>query len=166
MEGQGRSRQHGDDGEALPGRPARRAAFPAPARRLALACLLLLFGLDLAVAGLCPLLGGDCLYGLFTLIAGPVLLAGLLGTLLTRAVRRRVRGLAARLGLLAAGGLALAGVVVAGHVAAIRFCNAADYGGVLTRPRLLTVSLALALAYYAGLAAIALLRPAGQNTSR
>lgn len=172
MEAQGQSRRQGDGGEAPPGspaespagrlagRPAPFAAFPAPARRLALACLLLLLGLDLAVAGVCPLLGGDCLYGLFTLIAGPVVLAGLLGVLLPRAMRGRGYGLAARLGLLAAGGLIPAGVVVAGHVAAIRLLNGADYGGVLLRPRLLAVGLGLAGVYYAALAAIALLRPA------
>lgn len=129
--------------------------FPGPARRLALACAALLIGLDLTVAGVCPLLGGDCLYGLFTLIAGPVLLGGMMGALLPRAVQRTC----VRLIVTAAGGLVLAGVVLAGHVAAIGMFNAADYGGVLVRPRLLAVGMGLALAYYTGLAGIALLRP-------
>jgi hypothetical protein len=115
----------------------------------------LLVGLDLTVAGVCPFFGGDCLYGFFTLIAGPVLVGGLMGALLPRAAR----GAGARLGVTVAGGLGLAGVVLAGHVAAVRMFNAADYGGVLVRPRLLAVGMGLALAYYLGLAVIALLRP-------
>jgi hypothetical protein len=147
-----RERDSGLDGVSGQAAPA---VFPAQARRLALACVLLLLGLDLTVAGICPFFGGDCLYGLFTLIAGPVLLGGLVGALLPRAGN----GTAARLGLTAAGAMALAGIVLAGHVAAVGLVNAADYGGVLVRPRLLAVGMGLALAYYLGLAAIALLRP-------
>jgi len=147
MRGQERS---GSDG----GGPAR-TAFPAPARRLVLACAVLLAGLDLTVAGVCPFFGGDCLYGLFTLIAGPVLLGGMMGALLPRAGRSTLT----RSGLVAVGAMVLAGVVLAGHVAAVGLVNAADYGGVLIRPRLLAVGMGLALAYYLGLAAIALLRP-------
>jgi hypothetical protein len=150
MQGQGQSGGQGDGGWLPPP-----AAFPAPARRLALACLVLLLGIDLTIAGVCPFFGGDCLYGLFTLIAGPVLLGGLMGAHLPRLAR----GLRARLGVTVAGGVGLAGIVLAGHVAAVRVFNGADYGGVLVRPRLLAVGMGLALTYYVGLAAIKLLRP-------
>jgi hypothetical protein len=131
------------------------AAFPPGARRLALAGVLMLAGLDLATIGLCPLAGADCLYGLFTLLAGPVVLAGLAGAVIPRLARRPP----VRAALLLGGAVVLAAIVIGGHVAAVHWLNGAEYGGVWLRPRLLAVGLGLAGAYYAGQAAIALMRP-------
>jgi len=134
------------------------AAFPRPLRRQAAAVLLLFAGIDLAVAGICPLVGGDCLYGLFSLIVAPVMAAGLAGTLFSRALRVSGLGPAARIAVLAAGALGAGLVVGAGHVVAVHVCNGLDYGGVLYKPRLLGVTLALAGSYYAALAAIGSIR--------
>ncbi len=132
------------------------AAFPRPVLWQVAVCLAVLAAVDLGVALLCPRHGGNCLYGLFTLVAGPVLLAGLCGSRLPRAAARLADGHAARAALIAAGGLAVLGLTAAGHVAAIRLANGADYGGILVRPRLLWVGLALAGVYYGALAAIAM----------
>jgi hypothetical protein len=142
------------------GRPAPPAVFPAPARRLALACLVLRVGLDLAVAGICPLHGGDCLYGLFSLVVAPVMVAGLLGTVLPRAARWAGWSRAGQVLACLAGAVLVAALVGSGHVAAVGFANALDYGGVLVKPRLLAVTLGLAAVYYLALAGIGLFRPA------
>jgi hypothetical protein len=135
-------------------RAALAEAFPRPLRRKAAAILVLFAGLDLAIAGICPFFGGDCFYGLFSLVVAPVMAAGLAGTLLSRALRASCPGLPARVAVLAAGALGAGLVVGAGHVVAVRYCNGPDYGGVLYKPRLLDVTLALAWSYYAALAAI------------
>jgi hypothetical protein len=136
-------------------------AFPRPLRRKALAVLLLFAGLDLAIAGICPFLGGDCLYGLFSLIVAPVMAAGLAGTLLARALRAAGTAWPGRSAVLAAGAVAVGLAVGAGHLVAVRYGNGLDYGGVPVKPRLLGVTLALAWSYYAALAAIGTLRPGG-----
>jgi len=136
--------------------------FPRPLRRRALAILLLFAGLDLAIAGICPLFGGDCLYGLFSLVVAPIMAAGLAGTLLSRALRAAAVPWPRRVAVLAAGALGAGLVVGAGHVVAVRYGNGLDYGGVLYKPRLLGVALALAWSYYAALATIGSIRLAGE----
>ncbi|NIP75536.1 MAG: hypothetical protein GTN90_05920 [Xanthomonadales bacterium] len=145
--------------------------------------------LDFLVLIFCPLLGGDCLYGFFSLIVFPVILTGPVGLAVPRNAARlaqMARALAEqRLGGAAgerlawfagtvygevavwlAGALALALLITIAHVLAIFVFNAFDYGGALIRPRLLQVELGLAAIYYVGLGAIAYaLRPARHQES-
>ncbi len=145
--------------------------------------------LDLVILVTCPLLGGDCLYGFFSLIVFPVILTGPVGLAVPRNAARLARtagdvakqylgdaagGRLARfagtghgeVAVWISGALALALVITITHVLAIFLFNAFDYGGALIRPRLLQVELGLAAIYYVGLGAIAYaLRPArGQES--
>lgn len=123
---------------------------------------------DLALIVLCPLFGGDCLYGFFTLIAFPVVLSGPLGLAVPRDASWAagevwplgLTGRRAELMVWLAGFAGLAVLIAAGHVLAIGVLNYFDYGGMLVRPRLLQIGLGLAAIYYAGLGAIAVaMRP-------
>ncbi|HUS54883.1 MAG TPA: hypothetical protein VMY41_12900 [Thermohalobaculum sp.] len=111
--------------------------------------------IDGVILLVCPLYGGDCLYGFRTLIAFPVMLSGPAGVLLPRAALRYGRDRRSRALIWIAGGLLLLAVVTICHVVAIRLLNFADYGEVLVRHRLLAIGLGLATVYYAGLSAIA-----------
>ena len=104
---------------------------------------------------LCPMFGGNCLYGFLTLIAYPVILSGLVGVLLPRFAMRSAKGWRARALISVLGAAVLLAVVTICHAAAIRLFNSFDYGGVLIRHRLLTIELALSMAYYTALSAIA-----------
>lgn len=123
---------------------------------------------DVAILVICPILGGDCLYGFLTLIALPVILSGPLGLVVPRqaawAAQQQwpwgVTGRGAELAVWLGGLAALAVVILIGHVIAIRILNVFDYGGIFVRPRLLQIGLGLAAVYYAGLGAIAVaMRP-------
>lgn len=123
---------------------------------------------DLAILVICPLIGGDCLYGFLSLIAFPVILSGPLGLAMPRQAAWAaghdwplgITGLRAELAVWLAGFAALAGLILIGHVITIGILNYFDYGGMLVRPRLLQIGLGLAAVYYAGLGAIAVaMRP-------
>lgn len=155
MDIDGRDAPGGEFGGAL------KRGFPAATRWQAAGILALFVAADAGVAAICPLYGGDCLYGLFSLVVAPVMASGLLGVLLPRAARAAGWSVAARLTVLAAGGAVALALVAAGHVVAVRYCNALDYGGVLYQPRLLAVTAGLAAVYYLALAVIGLTRRPG-----
>lgn len=135
-------------------RPALESVFQKSVRRQMLAYLVAFILVDLAVLAVCPAFGGDCLYGLFTLIAYPVMLSGVLGVLLPRIGLRYRKRWGARLTIIAMGALLLGLIVVAAHMVAVGVLNAPSYGGVLVRTRLLSVELALAMTYYVLLSVI------------
>lgn len=135
-------------------RPALGSVFQRFVRRQMLTYLVAFILVDLAVLAVCPAFGGDCLYGLFTLIAYPVMLSGVLGVLLPRIGLRYGKRWGARLTIIAMGALLLGLIVVATHMVAVGVLNAQSYGGVLVRTRLLSVELALAMTYYVLLSVI------------
>ena len=142
-------------------RAALAKGFPPPLRQKAAGILVLFVGLDLAIAGICPFFGGDCFYGLFSLVVAPVIAAGLTGTLLSSALRASQLQMGMRIAVLTFGALAAGLVVGAGHVGAVHYCNGFDYGGLYYKPRLFGVTLALAWTYYLVLATIRMIRPTG-----
>jgi hypothetical protein len=125
------------------------------ARRWLLAILVIFALIDLVILLLCPMFGGNCLYGFLTLIVYPVILSGLLGVLLPRFAVRYAKGWRARALISALGAAVLLAGVTICHVAAIWLFNSFNYGGVLVRQRLLTIELVLSMAYYTVLTIIA-----------
>ncbi len=123
-------------------------------RRL-LAFLAVFALIDGATLLMCPRFGDDCLYGFFTLIAYPVILSGPLGMLLPHFAMRYGKDWRARSLISVTGAVLLLAVVTISHAAAIRLFNFHDYGGVLVRPRLLIIEVALSMIYYAVLNFIA-----------
>jgi hypothetical protein len=111
--------------------------------------------IDGVILLICPMFGGDCLYGFFTLISFPVILSGPAGVLLPRYAVRFGKDWRSRTLIWTAGAILLLAVVTICHAVAIRLLNFADYGKVLIRPRLLGIELAIALIYYVGLSLIA-----------
>jgi len=131
-----------------------RQVLPRSAWRRLFAVLALFIVADTAIGLVCPMFGGDCLYGFLTLIAFPVMLSGPLGMLLPRYARCHSPNRLARGAIFVVGGVVLLAAVTACHVLAIRVFNELDYGGVLVRHRLLWVELGLSAAYYSVLGGI------------
>jgi hypothetical protein len=152
------SRRGGNDGDA-PNAEKSPVLHPSGGRRLGQ--LLAAFAvIDGAILLICPMIGGDCLYGFFTLIAFPVMLSGPAGMLVPRlALRGRDWRWTAAIWI--GGGLLLLAIGAICHVAAVGRLNFHDYGGVLVRHRLLIIELGLAAVSYAGLGVIALVKAPG-----
>lgn len=124
--------------------------------RLYLAVFLLL---DLALMFGGSEIGIEMIYGFFSLILFPVMLCGVLGTLVPQLARAAQLGPVATSLALPAGLAFGVLLLIAGHVLAIWGLNAAAYGGEALRPVLLNVTALLASIYYLALATIAMVRP-------
>lgn len=124
-------------------------------RRWIWAFLVIFALIDGLILLLCPMFGGNCLYGFLTLIAYPVILSGLAGVLLPRLLMRSAKGWRTRALFSFIGAVVLLAVVTICHIAAIRLFNSFDYSGILIRYRLLNIELALSMIYYTALSIIA-----------
>jgi len=120
--------------------------------------VVVLLALDVGLLFGAPALGIDIMQGFFTLILFPVILAGMFGTLVPRAVRLAGLGLAVGLAAIAASlALALA-LGIAGHVVAIHWLNGAAFGDEFVRLPVLRVTSALSTIYFVALAGISVIR--------
>jgi hypothetical protein len=149
---------NGDEDIRADQKPARHPVLHDVTRRRILQLLAAFVAIDGVILLICPMYGGDCLYGFFTLIAFPVMLSGPAGVLLPRFALRHFANWRSRGLIWVGGGLMLLTLATICHAATIRFFNYPDYGDVLIRNRLLVIELALIIIYYTGLSIIAFVK--------